>query len=66
VRPEGERFQLAALVESGTSDDPQQVGKDISTLLAEDKRLKKDVAATLQNMKSLLKGVRVSITVGES
>lgn len=57
---------LTHLIESGASDDPQRIVEDISTLLAGNKRLRKDVAATFRNMKRLLKGVRGSIMVGES
>lgn len=57
---------LTTMVESGASDDPRQVVNDISTLLAGNKLLKKDVAATFRNMRRLLKGVNGTIIVGES
>ncbi|HEV2419961.1 MAG TPA: hypothetical protein VGX94_19365 [Terriglobia bacterium] len=57
---------LSHMIESGASDDPQQIVEDISTLLAANKHLRKDVAATFQNMERLLKGVSGSIMVGES
>lgn len=57
---------LSHLIDSGVSDDPQRIVEDISTLLAGNKRLRKDVVATFRNMKRLLKGVSGSIMVGES
>lgn len=57
---------LTTLVESGASDDPRRLVDDISTLLAGDKLLNKDVAATFRNMRRLLKGVTGTIVVGES
>ena len=57
---------LTRLIDSGTSNAPRQVAKDISTLLAEERHLPKDVVATFSNMKRLLKGVTRSILVGES
>lgn len=62
----GKTPALSHLIESGASDDPQRIVEDISTLLAGNKRLRKDVAATFQNLKRLLKGVSGSIMVGES
>jgi hypothetical protein len=57
---------LSNFILSGTSDDPRQVAKDISTLLAESEHLDKDAISTFRNLKRLLKGVTRSITVGES
>jgi len=62
----GKVAALTHLVESGASNDPQQVARDIATLLAEETPLREDVVETFQNLKRLLRGVKRSIRVGES